>query len=244
MNVPPHDHGVQSEGGRYLKGQSLVIPGAIALYAGVSVPIDYLACDGSAVSRTTYSVLFSVLCPSSGAATMTIASPCVVTLTAHGLIANDRFYFTTTGALPTGVAANTLYYVISAGLTANAFQFSATQGGAAINSSGTQSGTHTLTRCPWGLGDGSTTFNVPDLRHRVPVGAGTVFAAGQNDGVAEASRTPLHTHTGTTGIASDGNNQAPAGPDEERFTSINHTHAFTSASGGPSYAALKYIIKT
>lgn len=34
--------------------------------------------------------------------------------------------FTTTGALPTGVTASTNYYVISAGLTANAFEISAT----------------------------------------------------------------------------------------------------------------------
>jgi hypothetical protein len=75
---------------------------------------------------------------------MTIASPAVFTLTAHGLVANDIVYLTTTGALPTGLAINTPYYVIATGLTANSFQVSATQGGAAINSSGTQSGTHSL----------------------------------------------------------------------------------------------------
>lgn len=84
---------------------------------------------------------------------MTLASPCVVTLTAHGLTLDDTIYFTTTGALPTGVSANTIYYVISAGLTANTFQFSASKGGAAINSSVSQSGTHTVRRCPYGLGN-------------------------------------------------------------------------------------------
>ena len=79
-------------------------------------------------------------------ATMTIASPAVVTLANHGLVLNDQFYFTTTGALPTGVSANTTYYVISTGLAADTFQFSATQGGSAVNTSGTQSGTHTLLR--------------------------------------------------------------------------------------------------
>lgn len=76
--------------------------------------------------------------------TMTIASPAVASLTAHGLAANDVISFTTTGALPTGVTAGTPYYVISAGLTADAFEFSATLGGAAVNTSGSQSGTHTL----------------------------------------------------------------------------------------------------
>lgn len=79
-------------------------------------------------------------------ATMTIASPGVVTLTAHKLVAGQTVRFTTTGALPTGVQAGLDYYVISTGLTANAFQFSATPGGTAVVTTGSQSGTHTLDR--------------------------------------------------------------------------------------------------
>lgn len=73
---------------------------------------------------------------------MTIASPCVVTLTAHGLANGNKIYFTTTGALPTGLTVNTKYFIINA--TVNTFQLSATLGGSAINTTGTQSGTHTL----------------------------------------------------------------------------------------------------
>lgn len=75
---------------------------------------------------------------------MTIASPCVVTYASHGLKANDTVYFETTGALPTGLTVNTNYYVISTGLTTNTFQISLTRGGTAINTSGTQSGAHSL----------------------------------------------------------------------------------------------------
>lgn len=82
----------------------------------------------------------------SGTVTMTIASPAVVSQTAHGLKAGSKIVFSTTGALPTGVTAGTTYYVISTGLTADAFQFSDSLGGSAINSSGTQSGVHTITR--------------------------------------------------------------------------------------------------
>lgn len=82
----------------------------------------------------------------SGTVTMTIASPAVVSQTAHGLKAGSKITFSTTGALPTGVTAGTTYYVITAGLTADAFQFSATAGGSAVNTTGSQSGTHTLTR--------------------------------------------------------------------------------------------------
>lgn len=79
-----------------------------------------------------------------GASTITIASPAVVTKTTHGLIAGDSVKFTTTGALPTGLLPDTRYYVLSSGLTANDFQLSSTPGGTAINTSGSQSGIHTL----------------------------------------------------------------------------------------------------
>lgn len=82
-------------------------------------------------------------------ATVTIASPGVVTANAHGLVAGCAIVWTTTGALPTGITAGTIYYVIATGLTANAFQFSATVGGAAVNTSGSQSGTHTIISNAW-----------------------------------------------------------------------------------------------
>ena len=77
-------------------------------------------------------------------ATMTIASPAVVTATAHGMTVNQPFRFATTGALPTGVTAGVIYYVLSTNLTVNTFKFAATAGGSAINTSGTQSGNHTI----------------------------------------------------------------------------------------------------
>jgi hypothetical protein len=79
-----------------------------------------------------------------GAVTVTIASPAVFSLTAHGLAAGDIVYLNTTGSLPTGLSVDTPYYVMSAGLTANAFQVSTTIDGSAVNTSGSQSGTHTL----------------------------------------------------------------------------------------------------
>ena len=128
----------------------------------VGVMTEPLPADGQIVLKfrknegTTFSTIFTHTTDDSlfhdainiegRTATMTIASPAVVTATAHGLVAGNAIYFTTTGALPTGVTANTTYYVISTGLTADTFQFSATSGGSAVNTSGTQSGTHTLLR--------------------------------------------------------------------------------------------------
>ena len=74
------------------------------------------------------------------AATITIASPATVTAAGHGLTNGKRVQFTTTGALPTGILANTTYFVINA--ATDTFNLSATQGGAAIGTSGGQSGSH------------------------------------------------------------------------------------------------------
>jgi hypothetical protein len=79
----------------------------------------------------------------SAVVTISIATPGVVTWAAHGLTVGQAISFSTTGALPTGLVAGTQYYVIAAGFVSGSFQVSAQAGGAAINTSGTQSGVHT-----------------------------------------------------------------------------------------------------
>lgn len=82
--------------------------------------------------------------------TMTIASPCVVTLTNHGLRNGTGVVFTTSGALPTGVTSGTTYYAryVAANTFhlydtyANAIDTGSTTG--RVNTSGSQSGTHTV----------------------------------------------------------------------------------------------------
>ena len=76
-----------------------------------------------------------------GTATITIASPAVVTST---VLYTDgaAIKFSTTGALPTGITAGTTYYVSSPeGLTFELL----TSAGVVVNTSGSQSGTHTIT---------------------------------------------------------------------------------------------------
>lgn len=72
--------------------------------------------------------------------TISIATPGVVTWNTHGFTGNEEISFTTTGALPTGLTAGTRYYVKY--VDGNTFQVSASAGGVAINTSGTQSGVH------------------------------------------------------------------------------------------------------
>ena len=76
--------------------------------------------------------------------TVTIASPAVFTCTTNNFALNDIVYLSTTGALPTGLTAATPYYVISTGLAGNTFSVSATLGGSAVNTTGAQSGTHSI----------------------------------------------------------------------------------------------------
>jgi hypothetical protein len=73
--------------------------------------------------------------------TVTIASPGVATFT-FAPTEGMPLYFNTTGALPTGLVVGTVYYATNvSGRTAN---LALTYGGAAINTSGSQSGVHSV----------------------------------------------------------------------------------------------------
>ena len=202
--------------------------GSITAWAApTGAPTSWLACDGSAVSRTTYSTLFTVLNPSIGAFTVTVASPGVFTQAAHGLLEGAPVYLTTTGALPTGLLANTRYFVRY--LTASTYNLSLTQGGAAINTSGTQSGTHTSFRSPWGLGDGTTTFTLPDLQGRTLAGT-------------EATATRLTTATSgaySTAVGSYGGSELP-----QLHTHTQNAHSHNENSPINSYICNSYVAGT
>lgn len=181
--------------------------GSIMPFAGATIPAGWLACDGSAVSRTTYSSLYAAL----------------------------------------------------GGITS-----------------------------PWGQGNGTTTFNLPDLRSRVPVGkngSGTFSALGAIGGAETMSLSEAHmaahTHTfsGTTSGVGDHQHAPPvavtyggnAGNYRNLFTTNSplwsggdwncavtgggahsHTYSGTTSSGSGSgaafgivqpYAVVNYIIK-
>jgi hypothetical protein len=77
-----------------------------------------------------------------GTCAISNASPAVVTRTAHGLENGMAVTFSTTGTLPTGLTAGTIYYIINK--ADNTFNVSATSGGSAINTSSAGSGTHSV----------------------------------------------------------------------------------------------------
>jgi hypothetical protein len=73
--------------------------------------------------------------------TISIASPAVITQSNHEYLDGDAVKFSTTGALPTGINTNTIYYVSTTNFV-NQFNIYTTSPTALINTSGTQSGVH------------------------------------------------------------------------------------------------------
>lgn len=171
--------------------------GTIVSFAGLTAPAGWQLCTGSAILRASFPNLYTAL-TSTSTITVTIASPGVVTWTGHGLSLGSPVVFTTTSVLPTGITAGTTYFV-SGTVTTNTFNISATVGGANINTTGSQSGTQTGTFVPYGNGNGTTTFNLPDLRGR--------FVAGvDNMGGSAAGRLGTGSTGGITGVALPGAN--------------------------------------
>ena len=112
--------------------------------------------------------------------TVTIATPAVLTTTiplTDGMV----IYLTTDGALPTGLNVGQIYYVVnSSGTSSN---LSATYGGAAINTSGSQSGTHKISSRAIALASYGAASNVPTQQNYLLVSDSSrfVFAFGATE---------------------------------------------------------------
>lgn len=113
----------------------------------------------------------------------------------------------------------------------------------------------------FGIGDGATTFNVPDLRGRFPLGvaaAGTGAVLGESGGAIDHTHgigsyavgsSGAHSHV--TAIQADGKLTGPTvtagiAGDYTSSTDGAHVHGFSGSSGtaNPPYLALYYIIRT
>lgn len=212
--------------------------GAVLPWPTSIVPLGYLACNGVTFLRASQPALDAALRKTS-TVTITIASPGVVSWVAHGLQRSDPIKFTTTGALPTGITAGTTYYLAGT-VNANQFSLATAPNGAVINTSGTQSGTHTAIYAPWGDGDGVTTTNTPDLRGRVWAGHDTMQNAGagrltfavsgifsDSPGATGGSQDPqIHTHGVTDPLHAHGGTTGAGGA---------HTHDVEDATGSLLY---------
>jgi hypothetical protein len=115
-----------------------------------------------------------------GPITITIASPGVVSFTGvYAISVGDPVVFGTSGALPTGLTVGTTYYV-SEIVTANSFKVATSvvnaYSGTHVNTSGSQSGTHTLNTVPGAL----RVANLDAMKTRhIYIPASTVLATGE-----------------------------------------------------------------
>ena len=76
----------------------------------------------------------------------------------------------------------------------------------------------------YGVGDGSTTFNLPNFNNRVPIGAGDLYTAAQTIGSKDAV-VVSHTHTATSTVTDPGHSHLADQP----------SPSSTAANGGTYY---------
>jgi hypothetical protein len=173
-----------------------VVPGTLIFNVSNVTPAGYLKANGATgITASSYPALFAALVRSN-TVTMTLTSPGVVTWTTHLLEAYDPIKFTTTGTLPTGLVAGTVYYVSPTSLTADSFRVRATPGGADINFTVSQSGVHTGINAPFGVSNDLLTFDLPDMRGEFPRGldSGRGVDSTRSLGSAQSSANLAHGH--------------------------------------------------
>jgi microcystin-dependent protein len=184
--------------------EEIIIPiGAIQSFVGFSAPNGFLLCDGTAYSRATYAALFSILSISQTGNT-TSGNP---TITNIPSTTNMDVGMPISGTnIQSGTTISTVNSSTSITMSKNA-----TANGTGIS----------FVVAPYGIGDGSTTFNAPDLRGRAGIGAGTGsgltkrilgVTGGEENVTLTLSQMPSHnhsftdyghSHSGNTGVESN-----------------------------------------
>jgi len=127
-------------------------------FAGQVAPTGWLICDGTAYSRTTYAPLFTAITFTQSGG-LTAGLPTVTGLTDTSVMFP--------GMQITGVDIMPGTHVLSI-TDANDI---------VMSQNALSTTTDVITFYPWGYGDQSTTFNVPDLRRRTTIGMGGTVVA-------------------------------------------------------------------
>lgn len=175
----------------YNTAYPIVPVGGVIDFAGFTVPLHFYLCDGAAKNRITDNLLFQALTTTE---TVTLTSG-VNTFT----VAANSNYHIGMALEGTGIAAATIITNI-VGLTIT------------MSNNATASGAQVVRFFAWGAGDGSTTFNTPNLLGYVTAGAnGTALGAGVVNGVGlrggansvsiDANNLPAHRHAQPPGSA-------------------------------------------
>lgn len=144
--------------GTFVSVDSMPI-GAVVAWSGATIPTGYLLADGQQILRNTYTDLLTVLtfsqsinC-SNGSPTITVP-----------LATSDR--------VPIGAAIEA-----SGCFAAGTTVASKASGSLTFNNNALATNTVTAKIFPWGNGDGTSTFNLPNLQGRTPVGRDNMSGA-------------------------------------------------------------------
>lgn len=220
-------------------------PGVVKAFAGFNVPATWLPCDGAAVARAAYAGLFAALTLMQGANFIS-GSPVVTGLADTSQMRAGMFV----GGQKVVAGAKILTVDSGSQITMDTPAIGV-------------SGANFLLVAPWGVGDNSTTFNVPELRGRAIVGTGkgpppTARILGATGGVETVTlgipEIPAHHHTINAFDTTDSDHEhifdsnSIAGlPDPK----VNAATLQTDDEGGggahenmPPFAVCQWIIKT
>lgn len=161
-----------------------VIAGMLQDWAGPVAPSGWMIADGSALSRTTYATLYANITQAQ-TGTRTSGSAIVTGLT------STTGMYTGMAIEGTGIPAATTILTVD-----NSTQIT-------MSANASASGTSSIRFFYWGAGDGSTTFNIPNLVNKTLAGAGGSGYSfgdglGQTGGAVSTTLTtamlPNHTH--------------------------------------------------
>jgi hypothetical protein len=178
-----------------ISGNAQGVPTGTSIeFCGLTAPAGYLVEDGSAVSRTTYANLLSVLSQ---------IQSCTTTMANANLTVVDSSKMYIGMALEgAGISTNTTILSITNSTTI------------VMSANATASATVNVQFFNWGNGDGSTTFNVPNSPRTVSVAAGGTGTStlgnvvGQSGGSETVTlshdQIPAHTHPGLWAVYSGG----------------------------------------
>lgn len=84
----------------------------------------------------------------------------------------------------------------------------------------------------YGAGDGSTTFNLPNLVDKFTAGAGSAYALGSSGGSTTTSSAGSHNHTGNAGATTLSTSQIPSHTHTGTTSTIgDHTHTYVAPTG-------------
>lgn len=235
---------------------SVIPAGSVAPFSGSVVPTGWLLCDGSAVSRTTYSNLFTALgtAHGQGNGSTTFNLPDyrgqflrgrvdISTATGSGTAASNQATFTAHGINRTGfrvrlssgtlsgLATSTDYFAIV--IDANTLAFATTQANALSNTRTAISGANSAVIVQW---------EDPDASSRLAPNIGGNSGSSVGSVQADGNLAHIHEFPFSAGASGNGQNNFPS------YVSYGTGNVGTEPSSGgnearPKNAIVNYIIK-